>query len=104
MDLEAFRQSVETGHTPRGLAAPLKALWHDARGDWHRTHDIVASERTKAAARVHAYLHRKEGDTANADYGYRRSGAKRPAGSFNREWEALARELIADRRTVTREE
>jgi len=54
----------------------------------------VAAERTKAAARVHAYLHRKEGDSANADYWYSRAGAERPRGTLEKEWEALAREFL----------
>jgi hypothetical protein len=90
MDLADFRQSLAQERPPRGLSAPLRALWYEARGDWARAHGIVQAERTKAAARVHAYLHRKEGDSANADYWYERSGAERPRGRLETEWEELA--------------
>ncbi|MEY4699958.1 MAG: hypothetical protein RL326_145, partial [Pseudomonadota bacterium] len=42
-------------------------------------------------AAIHAYLHRKEGDTWNADYWYRK--AKRPSftGTLHEEWESLVR-------------
>ena len=96
MDLDDFRQSLTAGRPPRGLAAPLRALWHDARGDWKRAHEIAAGKGGKAADRVHAYLHRKEGDLTNADYWYARRGAERPRGQFEKEWEALARQLLLE--------
>ncbi len=44
---------------------------------------------------VHAYLHRLEGDLANADYWYRRAGTERPAASLQEEWVAIAVALLA---------
>jgi len=96
MEFAHFRHSLAAERPPRGLPAPLKALWHDARGDWNRAHEIVAQEHGKAAARVHAYLHRKEGDLANADYWYDRAGAERPRTAFEKEWKALAREFLLE--------
>jgi len=78
MDPKDFRQSLTAGRPPRGLPAPLRALWHAARGNWNRAHDIVAVQDGRGAARVHAYLHRKQGDIVNADYWYYRAGATRP--------------------------
>jgi hypothetical protein len=43
---------------------------------------------------VHAYLHRKEGDTWNADYWYKKAGKIRPKLSLEEEWEYLVREFI----------
>jgi hypothetical protein len=94
MELEEFRASLEAERPPRGLAAPLSALWHDGRGDWKRAHEIVQAERSKAAERVHAYLHRKEGDLSNADYWYNRAGAERPRGRLEAEWEELVASFL----------
>jgi hypothetical protein len=94
VNLAEFRRSLKCEHPPRGLAAPARALWQDANGDWERAHKIVAAESTRAAARVHAYLHRKEGDSKNADYWYTRAGAERPHASLRKEWEALARSFL----------
>ena len=96
MDAQEFRESLKEPRPPRGLAAPLRALWHDARGNWDRAHEIVQDEGGKAAARVHAYLHRKEGDTANADYWYARSGEERPRGGLEKEWESLVKSFLND--------
>jgi hypothetical protein len=96
MQLEEFRDSLQADRSPRGLEAPLRALWHEARGDWKRAHEIVQAEKSKAAERVHAYLHRKEGDLANADYWYSRARAERPRGSLAREWEELVRQLLGE--------
>ncbi|WP_339878931.1 hypothetical protein [uncultured Algoriphagus sp.] len=67
----------------------LKALWYDGNGDWKEAHDKVDSLDGKDAARIHAYLHRKEGDQWNADYWYRRAGAARPEATLEEEWAML---------------
>jgi hypothetical protein len=43
---------------------------------------------------VHAYLHRKEGDLANADYWYGRAGEERPGGRLEKEWESLVERFL----------
>lgn len=94
MDYQAFRRSLKGARPPGGIAPLLRALWLDAKGDWDRAHRITASERNALAARVHAYLHRKEGDSDNANYWYTRAGAERPHASLRKEWEALVRSLL----------
>lgn len=95
MDLAEFRQSLSGRTPPPGLSEPLEALWREAHGDWARAHEIVQSRKSRAAAAVHAYLHRREGDLANADYWYARAGRGRTRGPLDREWEALANELLS---------
>jgi hypothetical protein len=89
--IEAFRQSILTASIPEGLPLHLQALWYDGRSDWKKAHDLIDQLSDHNAARVHAYLHRKEGDIWNADYWYRRAGSKRPDCTLNEEWEALVR-------------
>ena len=49
------------------------------------------------AARIHAYLHRKQGDNWNARYWHRQAGTVFPAGtSLAAEWDLLVRELVSD--------
>jgi len=97
MDYRDFRRSLKAARAPQDMRPLLKALWHDARGDWHRAHEITAAERGAAAASVHAYLHRKEGDRDNARYWYTRAGIERPHLSLRREWESLVRQLLVKR-------
>ena len=68
MDLVEFRLSLAADGPPQEASALLQALWHDARSNWNHTHALVQSQRGPQAAAIHAYLHRKEGDVANADY------------------------------------
>ena len=70
-----------------------QALQLDRDGDWDAAHRIVQRIETREAARVHAYLHRKEGDLGNANYWYRRAAAKMPDCSLQEEWQALSDEL-----------
>ncbi len=96
MDTAEFRRSLAAKAPPAGLNKLAQALWHDAKGDWNRAHEIVQSVKGKAGARVHAYLHRKEGDLDNAGYWYERSGTKPPQASLAGEWDALVSELLGE--------
>jgi len=76
--------------SPSAAAAPLQALWHEARGDWERAHRLVQDDAGRTAAWVHAYLHRREGDDANARYWYARAGRPPPANSITLDAERAA--------------
>lgn len=76
-----------------GLPPLLAAMWCDAQGDWDGAHRIAQEQHTAAGAWVHAYLHRKEGDLANADYWYRRAGRARPEAPLEEEWAAIVAAL-----------
>ena len=52
----------------------LRALWFAGRGGWEQAHEIAQEDESREGAWVHAYLHRTEGDTSNANYWYRRAG------------------------------
>lgn len=73
----------------------LHALWYEAHGDWERAHSIAQDIESTDAAWVHAYLHRKEGDTSNAGYWYRRAGRSLFAGSIHEEWTTLVTHLLS---------
>lgn len=95
MTYDEFILSIETGETPpAGLPLYIQALWWDAKGNWHKAHSLIDALDDIRSCRVHAYLHRKEGDTWNADYWYRRAQAKRPSQSLPEEWKTIAIELL----------
>lgn len=80
---------LDTDLSQFSSSAELKALWYDGKGDWKKAHDQVDHLSGKTAARIHAYLHRKEGDLWNADYWYSKAGEKRPNQTLEEEWEDL---------------
>lgn len=63
----------------------VHALEMEHDGDWDGAHRIVQEIPSREAARVHAYLHRVEGDLGNAQYWYSRAGEPMPEGSLNEE-------------------
>ncbi len=67
----------------------IRALQKEKAGDWHGAHDIVDAIDTQAAAHIHAYLHRKEGDQWNANYWYRRANQPVCTESLAEEWQSL---------------
>jgi hypothetical protein len=90
---EALRQ-LPANHAAT-LPPLLHALWHDAHGDWDSAHALAQDIDTPDGALVHAYLHRKEGDTPNAAYWYSRAGKPPFTGPLEAEWTAIAVALLA---------
>lgn len=81
---------------PTEASVYLQALWHAAKGDWNKAHVLIQDLPDQNASWIHAYLHREEGDTWNADYWYRKAGRKRPDSTLQEEWEHIARELAEE--------
>ena len=95
MTLDEFQRSLTADAPPPGLRLLLQALWWDRKGDWSGAHDAVSRDESRDAARVHAYLHRKEGDLGNAGYWYRRAGESLATDTLDAEWRRLAAGLLA---------
>lgn len=91
-----LRNSLSLSSPPSGLSPLLLALWHDAKGDWEKAHSVAQSVDGPDGAWVHAYLHRKEGDSSNASYWYSRSGRPFSHKSLEDEWEEIASTLLRD--------
>jgi hypothetical protein len=93
-NIDEFRASLDGTAPPPSSNELLQALWHDAKGDWTRAHEITQAASGTPAARVHAYLHRKEGDLDNAGYWHRRAGSTMPAVTLEQEWDMLVSDLL----------
>lgn len=96
MTTDEFLDSLMEGTLPGGMSAPLRGLWHSARGDWDRAHNLVQDDPSADAAWVHAHLHRIEGDLANAEYWYRRAGRPSPNGPIEVEQRQIASSLLGE--------
>lgn len=94
MNAGEFNASLTEKEPPKGLSAPLAALWWDAKGDWSRAHSQVDELESQDGMAVHAYLHRKEGSTSNADYWYARAGRSSHRPKLEDEFEALLEGLL----------
>ncbi len=89
MDLQSFKESLSQNQPPQNVSVYLKALWYDAKGDWHKAHELIQDVTDTTASWIHAYLHRKEGDLANAGYWYSKAAKKTPSISLQEEWEQM---------------
>lgn len=94
MSIDEFRQSLTDAQPPANLSKLLQALWHEAKGDWARAHDILQHDESADGAWVHAYLHRVEGDAGNAAYWYRRAGRPVNQQSLGDEWNSIVAALL----------
>ena len=94
MTLSEFKRSLSKTKSPPGLTPALAGLWWAAKGDWDKAHQLVMEEDGKDCAWVHAYLHRVEGDLANARYWYKRAGKPAGSGAPEDEWAAIARAAL----------
>jgi hypothetical protein len=96
MRFDELLAAARSGHEPPGLTPVLRALWLDGSGDWDAAHQLADDIGGADGARVHAYLHRKEGDLSNARYWYRQANCQPFDGSLDEEWAALARDFLGD--------
>jgi hypothetical protein len=96
MNLQTFRESVRESDPPKQLSPALAGLWWDAKGNWKNAHESAQRDESPAGAWVHAYLHRKQGDSSNAAYWYERAGKQPARVSFEEEWNAIAGSLLGD--------
>jgi hypothetical protein len=95
MTFDQFHSSLANAEPDPTLPSLLKALWWDAKGDWNQAHEIAqADEQSREAAWVHAYLHRKEGDSWNAGYWYRKADQPAAKGTLEEEWRQMATTLL----------
>ncbi len=93
-NISEFKLSLEKDSPDSDLSIQLLALWYDAKGDWNTAHKQVDHLNDRASARIHAYLHRKEGDIWNADYWYAKAGEKRPQISLDGELDELIQRFL----------
>ena len=91
---ESFNKTLSLKDPPEYFSIYLRTLWFDRKGQWSKAHGLVDSLGGIEAARVHAYLHRKEGDQSNASYWYRRAGINKPDLSLEEEWEMLVSRFL----------
>jgi hypothetical protein len=96
MTLEEFRNSLIRDEPPRELSLALDGLWWDAKGDWRRAHESAQQDEGPAGSWVHAYLHRKEGDSSNAGYWYSRANEVPSRNSLEQEWLEIMEALLKD--------
>jgi hypothetical protein len=94
MTFKEFRASLGQSAPPEDLPALLKALWWDGNDNFDRAHGIAQDDESREGAWVHAYLHRKEGDSGNAGYWYRRADRPYPKNLLVEEWQEIATELL----------
>ncbi len=93
---ETLRDSLSKATPPADLSLALQALWWAGRDDWNRAHDCAQQgEGEPDCDWVHAYLHRVEGDQANAGYWYRRAGQTASRATVEEEWTTIAGVLCA---------
>jgi hypothetical protein len=98
MTFDELMQSLSSAQPPAGASPALRALWLAKKGDWDGAHRLATDVTTEMGSRIHAYLHRVEGDDSNARYWYRQARVSPETGTLDEEWEKLARELTGSSR------
>ena len=94
MDFRTFKASFNRDAPPEGIGRALQALWHEKKGNWRRAHRLAQAQGDEIGAWVHAYLHRVEGDEANAGGWYRRAGKPHSSAPLNEEWEEIVSAIL----------
>lgn len=66
-----------------------RALELAKAGRWDESHELVQPHTDALSCLIHAWLHRQEGDNANAAYWYRQAGTAFPDNDLEEEWQRL---------------
>lgn len=94
MNLDEFKTSLSSQQPPEKASPYLKALWYAGKDDWETSHNIAQDIHDKSGSWIHAYLHRVEGDTFNANHWYNKAGRRMPGYSIQQEWEEIVKEFL----------
>ena len=94
MTLDEFKKSLTANEPQPGLDLPLQALWWEGKGEWHKAHELCQQAGSHEGDRIHAYLHRVEGDDGNAGYWYARAGEPVFSGTLKEEWAHLVERYL----------
>jgi hypothetical protein len=94
MTVEEFLNTLQLEHPPDHFPPLLRALWYEKKGDWNTAHRLVQTIHTPRACRIHAYLHRRNGDNENAAYWYQKARQPYPSVDPEKEWEILLAKLL----------
>ncbi len=89
MSTAEFIESLHSKKIPDGISLELSALWYAGCGQWQMAHELVQFETDSDNARIHAYLHRIEGDVENAKFWYEKAKHKPSEISIQGEYEYL---------------
>ena len=73
-----------------------QALAKILQDDWDGAHYMIQHDADTAACHIHAYLHRVEGDLANAHYWYAQVGLSMPSNSLDEELQHLLSRYYAE--------
>jgi hypothetical protein len=95
MTLESLKSTIADPAPPAGLDPLVEAMWREAKGEWDAAHRLAQDQDDADGAWVHAYLHRVEGDLANAGYWYRRAGKPVAQQPLPEEWATITQALLA---------
>jgi len=95
MTFETFQSTLADPTPPAGLTPLVEAMWREAKGEWDAAHALAQAQDDADGAWVHAYLHRVEGDLANAGYWYRRADKQPSHEPLRDEWTTIVQALLA---------
>ena len=102
MTILDFKASLRDPNPPHEINPLLEALWYDGKGDWESAHSIAQEIHTNNGSWIHAYLHRKEGESGNAAYWYHMAHKDFPTASLEKEWEELVEAFLVKATAISK--
>ena len=93
MEYEKFIELTKNNEPSSELKGIYLALWYAKKDNWDMAHNITQDIHTETASWIHAYLHRVEGDTSNANYWYRQCYKSTYIGSLKNELNDIIKAL-----------
>lgn len=89
-----FEKTLDEVKPPENWSKELKSVWYQTKGNWDKSHLLAQDIHNSMGSRIHAHLHRYEGDEWNAKYWYKQAGRTFPSISLKKELKLLVKEII----------
>ena len=94
LNINDFKASLDQEAPSPDMSGALKALWHQAKGDWKNAHQLVRADGNADGMWVHAYLHRVQGNELRAGKLYRHAERLASSVPLEQEWEEIVSALL----------
>ena len=97
MQYDDFIKLTKESEPSNKLSGVHLAIWYAVKDNWDMAHKITQDIHTETASLIHAYLHRVERDTSNANYWYRRARKDPFSGTFNSELDNIIKTIFTSK-------
>ena len=98
MNIERFIASLSESQPPKSLSIYLRALWYDAKGEWHKAHEEIQDVPDKRPPGYMRTCTEKRATRGMLTTGIIKPGRNMPGEDLKSEWEYITKKCSQHKR------